>query len=303
MRIAVASGKGGTGKTTLATNLAWVAAQNGQTIAYVDCDVEEPNGHLFLRPEISEERPIGKTIPCVDLAKCIFCDKCEEICQFNAIACFAKEVLIFPELCHACGGCQLVCPTAAISEKLRDTGKLQVGRADRVRFVHGVLNVGEPLSPPLVSAVKSAVPKSDLEIIDAPPGTSCPVIESIRGSDYVILVTEPTPFGLNDLTLAVEMVKALKLPFGVVINRAGVGVDNVLAYCQENRIEILAEIPDDRKIAEAYSSGNLICESLPEYRPLFESLLARIYLHGPTDLGGRVSTQFTQGSVEQGSTR
>jgi MinD superfamily P-loop ATPase len=293
MRIAVASGKGGTGKSTLATNLAFIGAQNGRTIAYVDCDVEEPNGHIFLRPEICYERPIGKKIPVVDISKCIFCDRCEKICQFNAIACFAKEILIYPELCHACGGCQLVCPTAAISEKFLETGKLEVGRADGMRFVQGVLNVGEPLSPPLVSAVKSAVPKSDLEIIDAPPGTSCPVIESIRGSDYVLLVTEPTPFGLHDLKLAIEMVKALKLPFGVVINRIGIGNDDVMAYCQEERIQVLAKIPDDRRIAEEYSNGHLFCEFLPEYRPLFESLLAQLSLQDPTESAGHVKPQVT----------
>jgi MinD superfamily P-loop ATPase len=283
MRVAIASGKGGTGKTTLATNLAFVGAEDGHTVAYVDCDVEEPNGHLFLRPEILENRPIGKNVPSVDMTKCVLCDECEEICQFNAIVCFAEEVRVYPELCHACGGCQLVCPTAAISEKLRVTGRLEVGQSDGIRFVHGVLKIGEPLSPPLITAVKSAVPESDLELIDAPPGTACPVIESIRGSDYVLLVTEPTPFGLNDLTLAVEMVKALKLPFGVVLNRVGVGNDDVLAYCREKRIQVLAEIPDDRRIAEAYSRGNLICESLPEYRPLFKSLLAQIALHDPAE--------------------
>jgi len=302
VRIAIASGKGGTGKTTLATNLAFIAAQNGRTITYIDCDVEEPNGHLFLKPRIREKRPIGKQVPCVDMKKCILCDECEKICQFNAIVCLGEEVRVYPELCHACGGCGLVCPTAAITETFRETGQLEVGQADGVQFVHGLLNVGEPLSPPLVSAVKSAIPESDLEIIDAPPGTSCPVIESILGSDYVVLVTEPTPFGLNDLTLAVEMVEALRFPFGVVVNRAGIGNDDVFAYCREKKIRILAEIPDDRRIAEAYSCGDLICDVLPEYRFLFARLLAELTEKGPA---GRVDSDRMKITVhlEQGRGR
>jgi len=299
MRIAIASGKGGTGKTTLATNLAFIAARNGRSIAYIDCDVEEPNGHLFLRPQITEERPIGKMVPCVDLAACIFCDECEEICQFSAIVCLAEKVQVYPELCHACGGCGLVCPTGAITENFRETGKLGVGRADGIRFVQGLLKVGEPLSPPLVAAVKAAVPESELEIIDAPPGTSCPVIESIRGSDYVVLVTEPTPFGLSDLALAVEMVKTLRLPFGVVINRSDSGTEEVANYCDEKKITVLSKIPDDRKIAEAYSRGSLICEALPEYRLLFTQILTQVTANAEANLEkDHESSQTEKGTSE-----
>jgi MinD superfamily P-loop ATPase len=197
--------------------------------------------------------------------------------------CLGQKVLVYPELCHACGGCSLVCPTDAIMEVSREIGVLEVGHAGSVYFVQGLLNVGEATSPPVIRAVKAAAPETELVLVDAPPGTSCPVIESIRDSDYVLLVTEPTPFGLNDLKLAVEMVRVLELPFGVVINRAGLGDDEVLHYCHENGIRILAEIQDDRRIAEAYSRGEIICQTLPEYRSLFEGLLK-----GITEEGGRV---------------
>lgn len=275
-KIAVASGKGGTGKTTVATNLAFVASRNGQSVAYVDCDVEEPNGHIFLKPEISDSRPVGTLIPQIDDELCTYCEKCGEICQYSAIVCLAKKVLVFPELCHGCGGCSRVCPDLAITEVPRERGRLEIGRAGPVWFVHGMLNIGEAMSPPVIKAVKAAAPEADLVVIDAQPGTACPVIESIRGSEFVVLVTEPTPFGLNDLKLAVEMVRALDLPFGVVINRAGIGDDRVRWYCERNDIEVLVEIPDDRKIAEEYSRGAMICEALPNYTHLFAELLESI---------------------------
>ncbi len=276
MKIAIASGKGGTGKTTVATNLACVASRNGQSVAYLDCDVEEPNGHIFLKPQIAESRPIGNLIPEVDEAACIHCGKCGEICQYSAIVCVGEKVLVYPELCHACGGCTLVCPVDAITETPREMGKLETGQAGQIQFVQGLLNVGEVMSPPLIKEVKAAAPDVDLVIIDVPPGTSCPVIESVKDTDFVLLVTEPTPFGLNDLKLAVEMIRALKMPFGVVINRADVGDRQTQSYCDTNRIEILAEIPDDRKIAEAYSRGEMICDALSDYTPLLTGLLKRI---------------------------
>lgn len=276
MILAVASGKGGTGKTTVATNLAYVASLNGQRVAYVDCDVEEPNGHLLLKPEITSRNPAVRLVPKVDQAKCTLCGLCGEICQYSAIVPLGNTVLVYPELCHACGGCVLVCPTGAITERPREIGRLETGNAGPVRFVHGLLNIGEAMSPPLIRQVKQAAPEADLVLVDAPPGTSCPVIESVRGADYVLLVTEPTPFGLHDLKLAVEMVRALKMSFGVVINRAGMGDTQTAGYCQANRIKVIGEIPDDRRIAEAYSRGEMICEALPEYQSLFEDLLKRI---------------------------
>ena len=273
MRIAVASGKGGTGKTTVAANLAYVASRNGQSVVYLDCDVEEPNGRIFLKPEITHSGPVNTLIPQVDEAACTLCGKCAEICQYSAIAHLGKKVLVFPELCHACGGCFLVCPEDAITEVPRELGRLETGRADPIQFVQGTLNVGEAMSPPVIKAVKAAAPEVDLVITDVPPGTSCPVIASIRDCVFVLLVTEPTPFGLNDLKLAVEMVRALELPFGVVINRADLGDRGVHLYCQREGIKVLAEIPDDRRVAEAYSRGELLCEALPEYAARFANLL------------------------------
>lgn len=277
MRIAIASGKGGTGKTTVATNLAWVAARNGQNVAYVDCDVEEPNGYLFLKPKITSSRPIGRLHPVVDEQKCTHCNLCGEICQSNAIVCVGRRVLTHPELCHACGGCVLVCRSGAITETLRESGQLEIGQAGPVRFVHGLLRIGETISTPLIRQVKQAAPETGLVLFDSPPGTSCPAIESVRGADLVLLVTEPTPFGLNDLKLAVEMVRALKLPLVVVLNRAGSGNDESRKYCGAQRIEILAEIPDHRGIAQAYSRGVLAAEEIPAIHARFKSLLHRLF--------------------------
>jgi len=276
MRIAVASGKGGTGKTTVATNLAYVASLSGRTVAYLDCDVEEPNGHLFLKPEWLVSQPVTRPVPQVDEAKCTHCGRCGDVCQFSAIVPLGVTVLVFAELCHGCGGCILVCPAGAISEVPREIGALEMGWSDHVQFTRGVLNVGEAMSPPLIRRVKSAPPRTDLAVIDAPPGTSCPVIEAVRSSDFVLLVTEPTPFGLNDLKLAVQMVRALNLPLGVVINRADTGDRRTWQYCQANRLPILAEIPDDRRIAEAYSRGELTVQALPEYRELLGNLLEQV---------------------------
>jgi len=276
LRIAVASGKGGTGKTTVATNLAYVASLDGRTVAYIDCDVEEPNGHLFLKPQWQERAAVTRPVPRVDEAECTQCGRCSEICQYSAIVPLGAMVLVYAELCHGCGGCTLVCPTGAITETPREIGTLEMGLAGDVQFTRGLLNVGEAMSAPLIRQVKSAPPQTDLTVIDAPPGTSCPVIESVRGSDFVLLVTEPTPFGLNDLKLAVEMVRSLKLPPGVVINRADTGDRHTWEYCRAHRIPILAEIPDDRRIAEAYSRGDLASSLSSEYQGLFKRLLASL---------------------------
>ena len=275
MKIAIASGKGGTGKTTLATNLAYQAAQRGLRTAYVDCDVEEPNGHLFLHPTIEERHVVSEWVPQVDRQLCSLCGQCSTICRFSAIVAIGHNLLVYPQLCHGCGGCTLVCPNHAISERPHALGEMQTGQAGSLHFIQGKLNIGEARSTPVIRAVRAIVPPVELAILDAPPGTSCPTIASVRDTDLVLLVTEPTPFGLHDLRLAVEMVRMLKLPLAVVVNRVGVGDDRVARYCLTEGIEVWGEIPDDRRIGEAYARGRLICQTLPEYQVVFSGLLDR----------------------------
>ena len=276
MVIAVASGKGGTGKTTVATNLAVTLARRGRTTCYLDCDVEEPNGHIFLKPEITASTSVGVPVPKVDMDRCTGCGKCGDICQYSAIVCINEKVLTFPELCHGCGGCSLVCPEEAISEVPREVGIVEEGMSDGVKFVHGRLRVGEAMSPPLIREVKKRVPWEGVAIVDVPPGTSCPVIEAVKGADFVVLVTEPTPFGLNDLELAVGMVRELGLPMGVLINRSDVGDAGVNEYCEREKIELLMEIPDNRKVAEAYSRGEMAVDAVPEWERWFEAIFIRL---------------------------
>ncbi len=269
MIISIASGKGGTGKTTIATNLARII---GTDVLFLDCDVEEPNAHIFLKPDIDYTEKVGIPVPKVDLEKCTHCGKCGEICRFSAILPMKDNVLVFPELCHGCGGCTLACPEGAISETAREVGVLEKGVSGEIEFVHGRLRIGEPMSPPLISAVKKYINPEKVVIIDAPPGTSCAVIESVRDSDLCLLVTEPTPFGLNDLKLAVEMVKLLDVPIAIVINRCDAGDREVYKYCDSENLQIVLEIPLDRKVAVAYSEGKLITDAIVEYRSLFEGL-------------------------------
>jgi len=281
MRITIASGKGGTGKTTVAVNLALALAGMGHSVVYADCDVEEPNGHIFLKPALDGSEEVGARIPIVDGDACTACGECGRICQFSAIVCLGETpAMTFPELCKGCGGCLLVCDDGAISEGVRTLGVIEKGRAAApgrgadggIGFIHGRLRVGEAQSPPLIRRVKGELPAAGIAVLDSPPGTSCPVVETVRESDFVLLVTEPTPFGLNDLKLAVGMVRALDVPFAVAINRCDAGDDGVARYCGEEGIRILFEMKDDRRIAEAYSRGETIARALPEYGALFERL-------------------------------
>jgi len=271
--LAVASGKGGTGKTTVAVNLARTL---GSPVQLLDCDVEEPNDHLFLRGTLDLEEIVNIPIPEVDESRCDGCGECGRICEFHAIVSFGTVPLVFPELCHGCGGCTKVCPHDAIHEADSRMGVVELLQDGDITLVQGRLDVGVAMAPPLIRAVKAHLRAGMPAILDAPPGTSCPVVTTVRQTDFVLMVTEPTPFGLHDLTLAVGMVRELGVPFGVVVNRYGVGDDRVHVYCREEGIPILAEIPDDRRIAEAYSRGDLMVDVLPEYRGVFESLLSKI---------------------------
>ena len=278
MIISVASGKGGTGKTTVAVNLALVL----DTVQLLDCDVEEPNAHLFLNPVIKEKITSTVLIPEVDESKCTYCGKCREVCAYHAIAVFPRDggrkgsVLVFPHLCHGCGGCSLLCPEKAIREVNKEIGVVEIGDSGTVQFVHGRLNIGEIMAPPLIKNVKEYIDPARTVIIDAPPGTSCPVIAAVKGSDFCILVTEPTPFGLHDLTLAVEVLQKLQIPFGVVVNRSDIGDERVDIYCNDNNIPILMRIPFDREIAFLYSQGLPFVEGKKEYRKTFQDMFNRI---------------------------
>lgn len=274
MIIAVASGKGGTGKTTVSINLARTV---GHGVQLLDCDVEEPNAHLFLHGSESGSDIVSIPIPEVDESLCDACGECGRFCRYHAIVSFGSSPLVFPEMCHSCGGCALVCPRGAIHETGRRIGVVETRESDGVTLVQGRLDVGVAMAPPLIRAVKARMENNGTTVIlDAPPGTSCPVIATLRGSDFVLLVTEPTPFGLHDLRLAVDMVRELAIPFGVVVNRMGVGDDRVHQFCREQGIPILLELPDDRRIAEAYSRGELVVDALPEYSSHFATLLWNI---------------------------
>lgn len=276
MIIAVASGKGGTGKTSVA--LALAAAIN-QPVKLLDCDVEEPNCHLFIRSEIRRSESVTIPVPTVDNGHCTGCGKCAKICRYNAIALVGKRILIFPELCHCCGGCVLVCASGALTEIHQEIGIMEFRCSGSVELISGQISVGQAMSPPLIRAVKKHIAITGDTIIDCPPGTSCPVVTAVRGADFVLLVTEPTPFGLHDLTLAVAVMRTLGMKFGVVLNRADTGDCGVQCYCKKENIPLLLEIPDRREIAEAYSRGSPLLEAMPElgkqFRQLFKDLRNR----------------------------
>jgi len=272
MIVSIASGKGGTGKTTVAVNLALALSH----VQLLDCDVEEPNVHLLLKPEVNQVKPVCVSIPRINEELCNHCGKCAEFCEYNALFVSAEKVLVFPELCHNCGGCAIICPNHAIVEEKHQIGRIKMGIAGKAELVYGELEVGEPMSVPIIREVKKQIDRSKNVILDSPPGTSCPVIETVRGSDFCLLVTEPTPFGLHDLKIAVHVLKNMKIPFGVVINRAGVGDKKVYEYCKEEHTPILLEIPFQRRIAELYSRGIPFSQEMPEWKEKFQTLFNQI---------------------------
>ncbi|MFC1679851.1 ATP-binding protein [Elusimicrobiota bacterium] len=273
MIVSIASGKGGTGKTTVACAL---AQSLDREVCFLDCDVDEPNAHILLHPRIERTIPASVLHPSVDEEKCDGCGKCAEVCEYRAITVLGGRPLLFEHLCHSCGGCALACPLRVITEREKTIGKIDIGTAGRIRFVSGELNVGEAMCTPVIRQVKSHGVGSPRVIIDAPPGTSCPMVEAVNGSDYCVLVTEPTPFGLHDLKLAVEVVEKLKMPFGVVVNIADIGDDRVDGFCAGKGIPILLKIPFERRIAEAYSRGVSLVSEAPEYAERFKRLFEAI---------------------------
>jgi MinD superfamily P-loop ATPase len=275
MIISVASGKGGTGKTLVATSLA-LSLKDRQKVQLLDCDVEEPNDHILMKPKFTGSEPVLIPVPKVDESRCTYCGKCAQVCAYHAIAVLGEHVLTFDQLCHGCGACSYLCPEKAISEEGREIGIIEMGQSDGVAFVHGKLTVGEALAPPVIRKVKDKANHDGTVIIDVSPGTSCPVVEAIKGSDFCLLVTEPTPFGLNDLIPAVETVRELGIPCGVVLNRAGVGDGGVEEYCRKENIPVLLTIPLDTEIARWYSRGITLVEGIPEWKERFVALFGGI---------------------------
>jgi MinD superfamily P-loop ATPase len=277
MKIVFASGKGGTGKTTIAVNLAWTLAHSGHKVQYLDCDVEEPNGHLFLNPAFEGREAARVMVPVINQDKCTSCGQCGEACQFHAIVNLPGNTLLIPQMCHGCGLCEIVCPEGAIGAGTREIGIIETGAGVLgIPFVHGVLNVGEPMAGPLIERVKGHGKSGRHTIIDAPPGTSCPVVKTMSGADLVILVTEPTPFGLHDLRAAVAVARTLAVPVAVIVNRENGTYEPLEEYLREAHLPVLARFPDDREVAESYAKGSLICEELPAYRDRFVQLMAAV---------------------------
>lgn len=269
MIISVASGKGGTGKTSVAVAL---AASLDQPVQFLDCDVEAPNGHIFFRPIWEKKEVVYSQIPRVDETKCTYCRACSQLCQFKAILVLGETILTFPEMCHACGGCFRVCQAGALIPAQKELGEIEEGWAGTIPFIHGRLKIGEPMSPPLIREIKRRLDPDRIAILDAPPGTSCPVIRTVKGSDFTVLVTEPTPFGLFDLKLAVEVLNRLGIPCGVIINRSDVGDRKVKDYLKARGLPLLMEIPFDRRIASGYARGEMLIESRPELKAEFQNL-------------------------------
>lgn len=279
MILSIASGKGGTGKTTVAVNIA-LSVSAHQNLQFLDCDVEGPNAHFFIKVKLEKEKISYMPYPEINEEKCTYCGRCAEVCAYNALAVLKENVLTFPELCHGCGACKLLCPEDAIKEIGRRIGIIKSGYSGNIFFISGKLDIGQAMSPPLIRQIKKKVDREQDVILDVPPGTSCPMVETVKGSDHTLLVTEPTPFGLNDLKLSVDTLRKMGVPFSVVLNRASPGDKIIHEYCQKESIPLVMEIPLDRKIAEAYSKGETLIDLDPNYKikflDLFNSLKTKI---------------------------
>ncbi len=275
MIISIASGKGGTGKTLVATSLA-LSLQDRGKVQLLDCDVEEPNDHVMLKPTITMRESVFIQVPLIDKDRCNYCGKCAEVCMYNALAVLDRYVLTFQELCHGCGACSYLCPEKAITEEKREIGVVETGYAGEIELVHGKLTIGEALAPPVIRKVKQHANPEKVVIVDVSPGTSCPVVEAVKDTDFCLLVTEPTPFGLNDLALAIEMVRKLDISCGVIVNRAGVGDGRVEEYCLKENIPIMLTIPPHHEIARLYSRGITLVDGLPEWKVNFIGLFEKI---------------------------
>lgn len=270
MNIAVLSGKGGTGKTTVSTNLALALNAN-----YVDCDVEEPNGFLFLNPEINKEKNVYVEYPLIDKEKCTSCGKCIDICNFNALAKIKENILVFEKLCHSCMACEIICNFNAISSKKRAIGKVEKGYTDNIVCSRGVLNVGEPMAPPIIKELLFDLEVEDNNIIDCPPGTSCNVINALKYANAAIIVTEPTQFGFHDMKMALEIVKMFNIPFGVIINKDFEEENIIKNYCNKGNIKLIGSIPYSKDIAINYSSGEILYNN-PNYKYIFDKLCLKV---------------------------
>ncbi len=275
MKIAVASGKGGTGKTTVAVSLALVAKE----AQLLDCDVEAPNSHIFLKPTFTDTSTLTLDVPEVDEEKCTYCGICRDICRFNAITVFGETMMIFPEMCHACGGCFLACPEDALLHGKREIGVVEEGRDGSLNFAQGTLRIGEAMAPPLIKEVQSRA-SGPLVIYDAPPGTSCPMVTTVRDADFTLLVTEPTPFGHHDLKLAVTVLRQLERPFAVIINKDGLGDEQVAQWCKDEDIDVLMRIPFSRQAAEGCATGQPLIHTMPDLEQQFEAMLAKVVSGG-----------------------
>jgi len=277
MIVSIASGKGGTGKTMVAVSFALsLIGVVPKEIQLLDCDVEEPNARLFIQSLDAQKKTVTVPVPVIDASLCNLCGRCAEVCVYNAIAVTQKKALVFPELCKSCGACSYLCPQKAITEKEKKVGSVEEAKGSGIALVSGKLEIGEIDAVSVIKAVKKRVDPQKINVIDSPPGTSCPVLETLQESDFCILVTEPTPFGLNDLKLAVETLRKLQIPFGVIINRCDLGSDCVEAYCEQESISVLLKIPFKREIANAYSRGIPFVEVAPEYRKRFQTVFQNI---------------------------